>query len=94
MLHDKLIGKIARAFWRRIEPFKNDYGKELPIPLPVEFQAHMATALSLIDLEIPKVNGVSIDVYSPNKTGVLIMFERQLTNDELTRLHYLLSGNT
>lgn len=36
---------LIRAFWRRIEPFKNDYGKELPTPLPVEFRAHMATAL-------------------------------------------------
>ena len=94
MLDDKLIGKIARAFWRRIEPFKNDYEKELPIPLPVEFQAHMTTALGLIDLELPKAQGVSIDAGSPNKTGVLIMFERQLTNDELTFLHSLLSAQS
>jgi len=91
MLDDKLIGKIARAFWRRIEPFKNDYEKELPIPLPVEFQAHMTTALGLIDLELPKVHGVSIDAESPDKTGVLISFERQLTNDELIKLHAILS---
>ena len=36
---------FIRAFWRRIEPYKNDYGKELPEKLPVEFRAHMGTAL-------------------------------------------------
>lgn len=35
---------FIRAFWRRIEPYKNDYDKELPEKLPVEFKAHMATA--------------------------------------------------
>ncbi len=35
---------FIRAFWRRIEPFKNQYGKELPKELPDEFIAHMATA--------------------------------------------------
>lgn len=41
----------ARAFWRRIEMYKNDHGKELPKPLPVEFMASMSTALMLIDYE-------------------------------------------
>lgn len=36
--------KFIRAFWRRIEPYKNDYGQALPDELPVEFTAHMATA--------------------------------------------------
>ena len=38
---------LVRAFWRRIDGYKNDHGKELPSPLPVEFRAHMATALSV-----------------------------------------------
>ena len=36
---------FIRAFWRRVEPYKNDYGKELPEKLPVEFRASMETAL-------------------------------------------------
>lgn len=39
------ISNVARAFWRRIDPHKHEYGAELPTPLPVEFQAHMTTAL-------------------------------------------------
>lgn len=38
---------FIRAFWRRIEPYKNDYGKELPKEMPVEFRCHMGTALSI-----------------------------------------------
>lgn len=45
----KTIENIARAFWRRIEMYKNDYGKELPEELPVEFRASMETALMLLD---------------------------------------------
>lgn len=36
---------FIRAFWRRVEPYKNDYEKELPEKLPVELKASMATAL-------------------------------------------------
>ncbi|EOB4971332.1 hypothetical protein ACK2J6_001225 [Vibrio fluvialis] len=39
---------FIRALWRRIEPYKNNYGKELPSPLPVEFTAHIATAGMLL----------------------------------------------
>lgn len=39
------ICNVVRAFWRRIEPHKHEYGPNLPIPLPVEFHAHMTTAL-------------------------------------------------
>ena len=42
------VDGIARAFWRRIEPFKLNFGKELPKDLPIEFKAHMATALTLL----------------------------------------------
>lgn len=45
--HPNFEGFI-RAFWRRIEPYKNNYGKELPEELPVEFTAHMATAGELL----------------------------------------------
>ena len=42
---------FIRAFWRRIEPFKNDYGKELPADLPLEFRASMATAFVTFSLK-------------------------------------------
>ena len=41
----KQFENFIRAFWRRIEPYKNDYEKELPEDMPVEFVASMATAL-------------------------------------------------
>ena len=40
---------FIRAFWRRIEPYKKMYGKELPGKMPVEFRASMATALLMFD---------------------------------------------
>lgn len=43
---DLQVNQVARAFWRRIYVYRNDYGIELPKPLPVEFMAHMATALT------------------------------------------------
>lgn len=47
---DFQVMQVVRAFWRRIEPFKNLYGRDLPRELPVEFMAHMATALTFVDL--------------------------------------------
>lgn len=41
---------VARAFWRRIYPFRNDFGRELPAQCPVEFGANMATALGALSL--------------------------------------------
>jgi hypothetical protein len=71
-LSDRLIGGIARAFWRRIEPYKNKYGPELPDDMPVEFVAHMGTALVMLDrfpptLEIELGHGDKIvtDIYDP-----------------------------
>jgi hypothetical protein len=46
---DSQVNAVARAFWRRIYPYRNDYERELPDKLPVEFFAHMATALSWAD---------------------------------------------
>lgn len=48
---DSQVNAVARAFWRRIYAYRNDYGIELPKPLPVEFMAHMATALTWVDKE-------------------------------------------
>lgn len=42
---------FIRAFWRRIDMYKNDYGAELPEKLPVEFRANMATALHALDFK-------------------------------------------
>jgi hypothetical protein len=42
-------------------------------------------------LDLPKARGLIVDHESPNKTGVLIMFERQPTNEELQLLHDFLS---
>jgi len=47
-ISDQQVNAVARAFWRRIEPYKTKYGKELPDPLPVEFSAHMGTALTVL----------------------------------------------
>lgn len=49
MRTDKFINRVARAFWRRIEPYKNDFEKELPDKLPVHFESFMGTALSQLD---------------------------------------------
>jgi len=46
----RVVNSICRAFWRRIEPYKNNYGRELPESLPVEFDTAMQTALSAIDM--------------------------------------------
>ncbi len=35
---------FIRAFWRRIEPYKNDYDKELPKEMPGEFVWAVGTA--------------------------------------------------
>lgn len=48
-INDDQVRKVVRAFWRRIYPYRNNYGIELPTPMPVEFMAHMATALTWID---------------------------------------------
>lgn len=48
---DSQVNAVARAFWRRIYAYRNDYDIELPKPLPVEFMAHMATALTWVDKE-------------------------------------------
>lgn len=40
--------RFIRAFWRRIEPYKNDYEIELPEKMPVIFRASMETALLAI----------------------------------------------
>ena len=44
--------RVARAFWRRIQPYvaEREYARELPYPCPVEFAAHMSTALLALDL--------------------------------------------
>jgi len=44
--------------------------------------------------ELPKARGVIVDNESPGKTGVLIVFERQLTNSELQLLHDFLSAQS
>ena len=46
---DDQVRKVIRAFWRRIYPYRNDYGIELPSQMPTEFLSHMATALVWVD---------------------------------------------
>lgn len=43
---------FIRAFWRRIEPYKNDYEKELPADMPVEFSCAFDTASMLLNKEL------------------------------------------
>ena len=40
---------VIRAFWRRIEIYKNDHGKALGPKLPVYFRTAFATALCALD---------------------------------------------
>jgi hypothetical protein len=40
---------FIRAFWRRINAHKNDFEKELPEEMPVQFRASMETALLIFD---------------------------------------------
>lgn len=40
---------FIRAFWRRVNAYKNLYDKELPEKMPVEFRANMETALLVFD---------------------------------------------
>ena len=49
--YETKVNQITRAFWRRINAYKNEYEKELPETLPVEFRCSMAAALSWLDLE-------------------------------------------
>lgn len=43
---------FIRAFWRRVEPYKNDYGRELPEDMPVEFSCAFDTAATLLESEL------------------------------------------
>ena len=36
---------FIRAFWRRVNAYKNDYEAELPAKIPVTIKASMETAL-------------------------------------------------
>lgn len=47
---------FIRAFWRRIEMYKDDFEKELPEKMPVEFRAAFETASILIRHEWIDVN--------------------------------------
>ena len=53
---DGEVEKVVRAFWRRIYHYRNNYDIELPTPLPVEFMAHMATALKFVDKDQTTTN--------------------------------------
>lgn len=46
---DNQVGKVVRAFWRRIYPYRNNHERDLPAQIPVEFMSFMATALHWID---------------------------------------------
>ena len=48
-IDEKTRDGIIRAFWRRIYPYRNDYEKELPEVIPVEFRASMETAFLLLE---------------------------------------------
>ena len=43
--------------------------------------------------KLPKAVGVAIDAESPGRAGVLVMFDRELTSEELRNLHLLLESN-
>lgn len=47
---------FIRAFWRRIEMYKNDFEKELPEEIPVQFSSAFETASILLRGEPYLVN--------------------------------------
>ena len=47
---------FIRAFWRRIEMYKNDFEKELPKEMPIEFSTAFETASILLRGEPRLVN--------------------------------------
>lgn len=69
-MFQEMIDGVCRAFWRRIEPFKNLHERELPKEVPVEFRAHMGTALSLLDIGIEAEK--LMDFYQVDSIGKLI----------------------
>lgn len=46
------LDAFIRAFWRRINAYKNDFEKELPKEMPVQFRASMETALLVFDNDV------------------------------------------
>lgn len=53
------IASVTRAFWRRIYPFRNEFGKELPETLPIQFDAHMSSAMYAVELNSNENGDVS-----------------------------------
>ena len=82
-ISDIQVEQVCRAFWRRIEPFKNQYGKELPENLPVEFLAHMATALTFVDKPMPaqQSNSPLLSTWLP---ALLNHYEKQSNLNKFT----------
>ena len=58
---EETIGLVLRAFWRRIQPYKNDHPKELPAHLPVELKAPMLTAFMVLDRGVETIPTLDID---------------------------------
>ncbi|MBE8232345.1 MAG: hypothetical protein HAW67_01325 [Endozoicomonadaceae bacterium] len=82
---------FIRAFWRRIEPFKDQYNKNLPSELPIEFKAHMATAWLVFDTDVdPSVDTPiltsslkSID----ERFGVEVVINKHTGGDQFGHYH-------
>lgn len=55
---DQVTEDFIRAFWRRIEMYKNDYGAELPEKLPPELKAAFLTSAFIIDAHYANKNEV------------------------------------
>jgi hypothetical protein len=47
---EQQVESMIRAFWRRIDMYKNDYDTELPEDLPIAFKTSMYTALMCLDI--------------------------------------------
>ena len=92
---------MARAFWRRIYPYRNDYGKELPKDCPVEFTANMATALCALecpatasphgDLWVKcsdRLPDITRKISRKNRNGILVRFDNGMITQfrEVTEL--------
>ena len=49
---DEQVNGLIRAFWRRIDMYKNDFEKELPEKMPIQLKAAMLTALLVLNIRI------------------------------------------
>jgi len=72
------LDNFIRAFWRRIDKYKNDYGAELPDVMPVEFESSMQTAFLALGGDNPN----KIESNQPTESTNIMPTENNQKADE------------